>query len=88
MGVYRKSLDEPEATEEYDGDGVAGGVQIGDNVVWRSVLKPGWSWTKNAEPREGHGLLPGLPSRVRRAGHDRLSDARRHERRVQTKATS
>ena len=33
-------------------------VQIGDNVVWRSVLKPGWSWTKNAEPREGMDFCP------------------------------
>ncbi len=53
MGVYRKSLDEPEATEDYDGDGTAAAVQIGENVVWRSILQPGWSWAKNAEPREG-----------------------------------
>ncbi len=58
MGVYRKSLDEPEATEEYDGDGEAEAVQIGDSVVWRSRLKPGWSWTKNAEPRTGMDFCP------------------------------
>ena len=59
MGVYRKSLDEPEATEEYDGDGVAGAVQIGDNVLWRSRLKPGWSWAKNAKPRmDGMDFCP------------------------------
>jgi hypothetical protein len=51
MAVYRKSLDEPEATEEYDGDGEAEAVQIGDYAVWRSRLKPGWSWAKNAKPR-------------------------------------
>ena len=38
MGVYRKSLDEPEATEEYDEDGWAEAVQIGESVVWRSRL--------------------------------------------------
>lgn len=60
MGVYRKSLDDPEAIEEYDGDGVAEAVQIGDNVVWRSTLKPGWSWKKNAEPRTGMEYCPGF----------------------------
>jgi hypothetical protein len=58
MGVYRKSLDEPEVTEEYDGDGVAEAVQIGDSVVWRSRLKPGWSWDKNAKPRMGMDFCP------------------------------
>ena len=53
MGVYRKSLDDPEAMEEYDGDGVAEAVQIGDTVVWRSTLKPGWSLDKNAKERMG-----------------------------------
>jgi hypothetical protein len=59
MGVYRKSLDDPEAIEEYDGDGVAEAVQIGDEVVWRSRLKPGWSWRKNAQPRTGLEYCPG-----------------------------
>lgn len=59
MGVYRKSLDDPEATEEYDGDGEAEAVQIGDSVVWRSRLKPGWSWEKNAKPRTGMDYCPG-----------------------------
>jgi hypothetical protein len=59
MGVYRKSLDQPEAVEEYDGDGTAEAVQIGDNVVWRSRLKPGWSWDKNARPRmDGMAFCP------------------------------
>ena len=58
MGVYRKSLDEPEAVEEYDGDGVAEAVQIGNAVLWRSRLKPGWSWEKNAKPRMGLDFCP------------------------------
>ena len=58
MGVYRKSLDEPEATEEYDEDGWAEAVQIGESVVWRSRLKPGWSWAKNAKPRMGMDYCP------------------------------
>jgi hypothetical protein len=53
MAVHVKSLDKPEAVEEYDGDGVAEAVQIGPSVVWRSRLKPGWSWDKNARSRMG-----------------------------------
>jgi len=53
MAVHVKSLDQPEATEEYDGDGIAEAVQIGRSMVWRSRLKPGWSWAKNAKPRMG-----------------------------------
>jgi hypothetical protein len=58
MGVYVKSLDDPEATEEYGADGDAEAVQIGDSVVWRSRLKPGWSWEKNAKPRMGMDYCP------------------------------
>ena len=58
MAVYRKSLDDPDGTEEYDEDGDSEGVQIGDTVVWRSRLKPGWSWEKNAKPRMGMDYCP------------------------------
>lgn len=53
MAVHRKSLDGPDAVEEYGTDGVAEAVQIGDVVVWRSHLNPGWSWAKNAMPKTG-----------------------------------
>lgn len=58
MGVYRKSLNEPEAVEEYDSDGFAEAVQIGEEVLWRSRLLPGWSWEKNAKPRMGMDFCP------------------------------
>ena len=58
MAVHRKSLNEPDATESYGADGDAEAVQIGDAVVWRSRLKPGWSWAKNAEPRMGVPFCP------------------------------
>jgi hypothetical protein len=58
MAVLRKSLDEPDATEFYGDDGVAEAVQIGDAVVWRSRLKPGWSWEKNAKPKTGTDFCP------------------------------
>jgi hypothetical protein len=53
MAVYVKSLDRPEATESYGAEGDAEAVQIGDSVVWRSRLKPGWSWEHNAKPKTG-----------------------------------
>jgi hypothetical protein len=59
MAVYRKSFEDPDATEEYGADGDAEGLQIGDTVVWRSRLKPGWSWEKNAKPRTGMDYCPG-----------------------------
>ena len=58
MAVYRKSLNEPDGTEEYGEDGDAEAVQIGDVVVWRSRLKPGWSWAKNAKPKMGVDYCP------------------------------
>ena len=58
MPIYRKSLDEPDATEEYGADGDAEAVQVADSVVWRSRLKPGWSWERNAKPRNGMDYCP------------------------------
>lgn len=58
MAVYRKSLNEPDRTEEYGEDGEAETVQIGETVVWRSRLKPGWSWTRNAMPKTGMKFCP------------------------------
>ena len=58
MAVHRKSLDEPDGTEEYGDDGESEAVQIGENVVWRSRLKPGWSWTKNDMPKNGMRFCP------------------------------
>ena len=58
MAVYRKSLNEPDATESYGEDGDAEAVQIGEAVVWRSRLKPGWSWAKDAEPKMGVPYCP------------------------------
>jgi hypothetical protein len=58
MAVHRKSLDQPDAVEEYGSDGDAEAVQIGEAVVWRSRLKPGWSWTKDAKPKNGLDYCP------------------------------
>ena len=58
MAIQRKSLNEPDATESYGEDGDAEAVQIGDAVVWRSRLKPGWSWAKDAQPKTGTPFCP------------------------------
>ena len=57
MAIYKKSLDDPDATEEYI-HGEAEAVQVGDNVVWRSRLKPGWSWLTDVKPRNGMDFCP------------------------------
>ena len=58
MAIYKKSLDDPDATEEYGAQGDAEAVQVGDSVVWRSRLKPGWSWERNVKPRNGLAACP------------------------------
>jgi hypothetical protein len=57
-GIQVRSLDEPDQTIDYDGDGDAQAVRIGDSTVWRSVLRPGWSWEKNAKPYAGTDYCP------------------------------
>lgn len=58
MAVYVKSLDRPEATESYGAEGDAEAVKIGESVVWRSRLHPGWSWERNAKPKTGMDFCP------------------------------
>ncbi len=59
MAVYRKSLDdEPDATEQYL-HGEAEAVQLGQVIVWRSRLNPGWSWLTDAKPKNGMDYCPG-----------------------------
>jgi hypothetical protein len=57
MAIYKKSLDDPEATEEYI-HGAAEAVQVEDSVVWRSRLRPGWSWESDVKPRNGMDACP------------------------------
>ena len=59
MAIYRKSLDDPDGFDEYGEQGDTQGVQVGDSVVWRSILKPGWSWDRNIKPRNGLEFCPG-----------------------------
>ena len=58
MAIHRKSFEAPDSAEDYDGDGVAEFVQIGETQVMRSTLKPGWSWERNAKPYVGADFCP------------------------------
>lgn len=58
MAIYKKSLDNPDGSDDYGADGDSQGVQIGESIVWRSRLKPGWSWDKNVKPHNGMDFCP------------------------------
>jgi mannose-6-phosphate isomerase-like protein (cupin superfamily) len=47
--IIRKRFGEPEDTIDYD-HGSAAAVMLGDEVVWRSELEPGWSWDGDIKP--------------------------------------
>ena len=58
MAIYKKSLDQPDATDDFGSDGDSQGVQVGESVLWRSRLEPGWSWDKNVKPLSGMDACP------------------------------
>ena len=58
MAVHRKSFDQPDDVEDFDGDGVMQTVMIGEAGAARSILHPGWSWDRNAKPYTGTDFCP------------------------------
>jgi hypothetical protein len=51
MAIIVKNLDRPDESFEYDRDGGTGGYTIvGNSMVSRSVLNPGWSWDTHVKP--------------------------------------
>ena len=58
MAIFKKSLDDPDATDEFGEQGASEGVQVGESVLWRSRLKPGWSWERNVKPHNGMDACP------------------------------
>ena len=49
-GITRKSLDRPEHRADFGAHGEGAAVAVGDAVVWRSRLRPGWSWDEDIQP--------------------------------------
>jgi hypothetical protein len=51
MAIIVKNLDQPDEAFS-DGDaGSAGYTVVGDSMVFRSVLQPGWSWDEYVKPQ-------------------------------------
>jgi hypothetical protein len=51
MAIIVKNLDQPDEAFS-DGDaGAAGYTIVGDSMVYRSVLNPGWSWDEYVKPQ-------------------------------------
>ncbi|HET7677388.1 MAG TPA: hypothetical protein VFK38_06005 [Candidatus Limnocylindrales bacterium] len=48
-GLTWKSLDQPEAVMDFE-HGRSLGVQVGESELWRSELRPGWSWDEDIKP--------------------------------------
>lgn len=57
-GIERRNLGEPDREVEYTDFGTAASVTLGmagfglgsESTVWRSTLRPGWSWQRNIQP--------------------------------------
>lgn len=51
-GIIRRTFDEPDETITFE-HGEASRVQAGESAVWRSVLRPGWSWDSDVKTMAG-----------------------------------
>jgi hypothetical protein len=57
-GIKAKNLGQPDEVEDYGEQGRAEAVTLGiagfgignESTVWRSRLRPGWSWLRNIKP--------------------------------------
>ncbi len=49
-GITRRSLGDPEDEADFADHGDAAAAMVGDTVVWRSRLQPGWSWDDDIKP--------------------------------------
>ena len=48
-----KSLDSPEETRPFEGNGQADIVKVAGRPVARGVFEPGWKWSNNVKPIAG-----------------------------------
>jgi hypothetical protein len=49
-GIQIKNFESPDEVRPFEGNGRADVVDIGDRVVGRTTLEPGWRWSKNVKP--------------------------------------
>jgi hypothetical protein len=49
-GIERRSFNEPDEVYPTDDGSRTELIQVGDNMVMRSVMKPGWSWEQYIKP--------------------------------------
>ncbi len=57
-GLTIKNLDNPDETVDFGAHGSSGGVTVAESTVWRSVLRPGWSWDGDIKPMVGLDACP------------------------------
>ena len=50
MAITVKSLDTPDQAYDFGDAGSAGLTVIGDSMVARSIMNPGWSWDEYVKP--------------------------------------
>lgn len=49
MGILKKNLDKPDEVRTFE-NGKLEVVNLGDVVIGRAILQPGWSWEKSVKP--------------------------------------
>jgi hypothetical protein len=57
-GIQRRSFDTPDEAYPSDDGSRTDIVQIGDNMVMRSVMQPGWSWEQYVKPMAEEDSCP------------------------------
>jgi uncharacterized cupin superfamily protein len=57
-GIERRSFNEPDEVFASDDGSRTDFIQVGDNVVMRSVMKAGWSWEQYVKPMGDDASCP------------------------------
>ena len=53
MTLAKKTLDHPDETRPFQGNGRVAVVTIGELTVGRGIFEPGWRWSTNVKPIAG-----------------------------------
>lgn len=57
-GIERRSFEDPDEVYPSDDGSTTQIVQVGDNMVMRSVMQPGWSWEQYVKPMAEEDSCP------------------------------